>query len=81
MEITQRDIETTARIMWNSAAESAARSQDLAAPEFNRLATKYSALALLFCGRHEDTELLFDWLIASARAMADHYYHKNQEAA
>lgn len=73
MEITQRDIERTAGILWNGAARSAEQCPEIAVYEFTRLATKYVALAMLFCGRYDDTETLFDWLAESARAMADYY--------
>lgn len=81
MDLTQRDIEVTASVLWNTAAEYAGRNPAEAVGDFNRLATQYGALSILFCGRDEDTELLFGWLKESARAMADYYIIQSREAA
>lgn len=81
MEITEHDIEVTARVMWNNTAEAADKYPEEAFGDFNRLAIKYGALSLLFCGRYRETELLLDWLKEAARDMASYYYNKCRRVA
>jgi len=73
MELTQRDIDMTAEIMWENVAKAAARFPAEAAEYFNTLAIKYGAFITLFISVDEENERFFRWLQDSAYAMANYY--------